>query len=228
MNDPLKYFFNVYGFSPATIKSIHSGSIYTLVVLKSGQQAICGNVTGMQGMESKNITPDFNNLSHRIILCAYYNALLSPHFQTIPGDIFEKIDFSVYKNLTMIGYFRPLYQKMLNIHIKPNVFDLEATESEVLPIAEQKKYLQKSDSIIITSTTLANNTFSGIIANCPKSSHKFLLGPSGILSPELKYMAGIKNVFSSTFSPNDIEVEQLVSSGFGAREILKRGKKVML
>ena len=125
MNDPLKYFFNVYGFLPASIKSIHSGSIYTLVILKNGQQAICGNVTGMQAIKSKNIFPDFNNLSHRVILCAYYNAVLSPYYHTAPGDIFENIDFSLFKNITMIGYFRPLYQKLLNIHIKPNVFDLE-------------------------------------------------------------------------------------------------------
>ncbi|MBN2664306.1 MAG: hypothetical protein JXR68_11705 [Bacteroidales bacterium] len=227
MSEPIEYFFNKIGFDFVEIKRIVSGKRYLGVMLNNGQIGVCatfGNSFDVNFVKNSNI--DLNNFEHRVILNAYYNAKLNyqnPDF--IMADMLDIIDFKKFKNIVMIGYFRPIVEKLDKYSIKLNVFDFRDTEIS-LPISEQKKYLSQSDATILTATSLFNNTFKDICEN--SSGDIFVLGPSALMSRYLFQFNNVKYIFGSVFTKFDDNVLDIIENNLGTRHFLKIGEKVVL
>ena len=81
--------------------------------------------------------------------------------------------------------------------------------------------LPQSDIVIISSTTLINHTFEGIVDLCRKDSIKMLLGPSTPMTDVL-FDYGINILSGSRVTDTELLLK-LVSEGVNYRQIKRSG-----
>lgn len=230
MKEPIQHFFETYGFDPELIKISALGERYAAVMLKNGNMGVCAVLQNEIKIRPEDIKkPDLNRPDHRIILNAYYNALLNYENNDYQqADIFEKLDFRKYNSIVMIGYFRTLVKKFETEKIPLFIFD-KAEDDEILTcMKDQKMFLEKADCVILSGTTIFNSTFLDITESTKKDADIFLLGPSNILHNDMFRYRNIKIVFGSVFQQNDMEVIEIINNGGGTPDFLHRLNKVYI
>lgn len=123
------------------------------------------------------------------------------------------------KNISVIGHFpnvAPLAKEAKNLWI----IEKNPIEGD-LPEEEGKKFIPKSDIVVITSTTLINKTLEGILELCRPDSVKMLLGPSTPLS-DVIFDYGIDLLSGSVVTETETVLKS-VSEGVSFRQLKKRG-----
>ncbi|MBN1387659.1 MAG: hypothetical protein JW965_04385 [Bacteroidales bacterium] len=230
MDEPIKYFYSIKGFDRADISECVLGEKYVAIMNNSGNIGVCATLGNK--MNDKLLAgeqPDIGNQIHRIILNAYYNSICNyeRNYEDIK-DIFDCIDFSKYRRIVMIGYFESLYDKfsLNNIHLE--VFDIHKESHILSDLSNMKESLKEAETIILSGTTIFNNTFNDIVDQTPDKCNIFLLGPSNILSEEMFRYRNIKVVFGSVFNPGDRRVLNSIASGHGTRGFLPYLNKVYI
>lgn len=227
--EPLVYFYSRYDYNPTLIAELVTGERYTAVLLNNGNIGVCANLQNKFGRE--NIIPVKINLDlteHRIIYTAYLNATMNyENNYERELDIFEAVDFSIYQNTVMIGYFMPIVKKFDDAKIKLTVFDFLLEDERLSPHENKEECISKSDCLIVTATSIMNKTLWDLLSNSNSHCDIFLLGPSSIMHDDLFQHANIKKIFGSVFEKNDRRVLQLIKDGYGTRDFLKLGKKVV-
>ncbi len=202
------------------------GAKYVAAIAENGNIGVSATL-GVEedSVNIKNL--NFDKVNDRIIVNALVNAFVN-YNSTLKGngDIFEVVNFDKYRNIVMIGYFGSLVKKFECKNIAINAFDLDQLEMPVLPIERQAEYLQKSDCVIVTSTSIANGTFAGIIENTPFESDVYMLGPSTPMDDLFFNYPQVKGLFGSTFRPNDNDTLNIISSGGGTRQFIQYMQKV--
>ncbi|MCK4664056.1 MAG: hypothetical protein KAT68_14405 [Bacteroidales bacterium] len=230
MTDPLAYLYKKFGFDSSNIKKIVTGEKYTAILINNGNIGVCANLMKKIKIYSLNLTkPDINKIEYRIILNAYYNALLnySNEYEDI-GDIFDIIDFKKYKNPVMIGLFKPIIKKFRDNNMEIKIFDRIKKDSLLIPGEKLFEYLSVADTLIVSSTTVFNQTFSEIINNSNPNCDIFLLGPSSIMLKEIYSKTNIKYIFGTIFNNNDENILNIINDGRGTKDFQPLGEKVAL
>lgn len=206
------------------------GEKYFAVLGEQGNLGVCANLENHVILNKEILqNPDFSNYHHRIAVNAWINACLN-YQNTYPEeiDIFDKIDFGAYKSVVMVGYFESLATKFRKENIALTIFDLTNKNAQVSPIEEQAAAVSQADIIIITSTTLTNNTLSQIVSLKSSSCKLIMLGPSTPLSYDFASMINVNFLFGATFGPMPQNVIALIESGAGTKRFLPYMKKVYL
>ncbi len=229
-SEPITFLYNKYNFKPATIKKIVFGKSYVAVMLMNGNIGLSANLYDIKNVNINELQkPNFTNSGHRNILSAYYNAVFNNKKEySLKSDIFNLIDFKKYPNLVMIGFSEPIYKKLIAINIKPFVFDYSSDNKVVISQTKQAKYLKKADSVLLTSTSVLNNTFFDIVKNTKIECDIFMFGPSTFMSKDFFRYKNIKGLFGTVFNSGDNDVIKLIEEGQGNRYLKKKGKKVAL
>lgn len=227
MLEPIQWLYNEYGFENSQISKLIIGQRYIAVMLNNGNIGVCATLKEDVKINfNVNYLPDLNSVSDRIFLNAYFNALFNKENQNYgKGDVTQSVDFSKTKKLVMIGYFRPVVERLEKLNVKVNIFDLRDIEISI-PMEEQKKYLNECDAAIVSATTIFNNTFNSIAKNCAGDIH--ILGPSTIMHPKMLEYRNVKSLFGSLFKKNDEGVLDIIRQNLGTRHFLKLGEKVFL
>jgi len=199
MQEPLEYFFEKYGIDIQNIQDVVCGDKYVAVVLKSGNLGVCATLNNYVNVDIKGLRfPDLKNIQHRIVLNAYFNADYNYNNQydtTI--DIFNKIDFKKYNKIVMIGFFRSLVEKFENEKINLKIFDKAIEDDKLTNMTEQLAKIAKADALILSSTSVFNNTFLDLINATNDNCDIYTLGPSTILNKEMFQYRNIKLLFGS-------------------------------
>lgn len=227
MIDPLEKHQKKHAFDSKKVAEIFFGLKYTGILLTNGNIGVCANLDYQMNLE----VVDWGNLNDhgfRIIYHAYLNALHNydgPYSHQ--GDIFELIDFKAYKNIVMVGHFVPLAARFEKENIPVHIFDKAKHSPELKPIQALHTYLAKADSVILTSTSIANNSFLPVIQSCAPDSKVFLLGPSSFMHKSLYEFRQIKAIFGVLFKKNDQEIINIIKNNGGTRDFLPRAQKVM-
>jgi uncharacterized protein (DUF4213/DUF364 family) len=231
MIDILKVLFQECPFDKKIVKSITVGERHVCILLNNGNIGVCatlGEKLADQPIEIL-LNPNFLNINHRIIVnawinaCGNYNNALSGN-----NDIFEAIDFKEVKNLVMIGYFGSLAQKFIDKNINISIFDLDPDDKPVEPIHNQADALKSANCVIITSTTLANNTYADIISQVKPECKTYFLGPSTPLLLSMFNLPSVAGIFGSRFNKFDYQVLSAIENGGGARSFLNRMQKAYI
>ncbi len=228
--DPLGHFLTKYNFEINGIEKICTGLKYTAVLLKSGNIGVCANLgTKIDPQKATYSNPDLKNISHRIILNAYFSALLnySNHNKSCI-DIFEAIDFRNYKKVVMLGLFKSLSKKFEDAGISIIVSDRRSNDPVLSPLSEQKKILSEADAVILTSTSIFNASFLNAINPTNDQCDIFMLGPSSIMTPEMLHYKNIKIIFGATFMKFDHRVLKIIQENGGTKDFLKYENKRIL
>ena len=230
MQEPLSHFYNKFGFNPAVIKHLVCGDLYVGLMLDNGNVGVCSTLRRKVSMDIQDLNPiDLENVSHRIVLTAYFNALLNygNDFSGV-SDIFDEINFSQYNSIVMVGYFQSLLKKFQDENIDLTVFDNLVHEPEISDSGKQKAAIQKAEAVILTGTSIFNNTFSDILSWNTTGCDIFVLGPSTILHPDMFKYGTIKILFGALFEKNDMNPLRIIRQGKGTRDFLPYMKKVYL
>ncbi len=221
--DPLEILMLKYGFDRSQIDRLVSGQKYTAIMLKNGRIGLCANLGNKISTNlSTHKEIDLKNISSRIVLNAYFAALLNYHDSSIEGaDIFDDINFSHYQNVVMVGYFKSLISKFELEKIPLKIFDLRRIDDKIIPISDQEKQLKTADAIILSSTTIFNRTFNEIINASPSGCDIYLLGPSSIMAHEILEYKNIKKIYGATFAETDTKVIEIIQNDGGTKDFLK-------
>lgn len=219
-SDILKSFFKLNFPDIGQIKKLVFGKRHIGVLLNNNQLGTCatlGNV--LLAKKEDLLQPDFDNLSHRALLIAYYNACYNYNYKLIgKSDITDILDFSHYKKVVMIGYFRTLVVKLDALNIPLYVFDLEDIEERLTDMKLQGTYLTQAEAVIVTATTLLNNTLDRIVEQTNKNCDIFLLGPTSIMNSHFFKLRNLKYIFGSVFTESE-KVLEIIAKGGGIKDI---------
>lgn len=231
MEEPLKYLFDQYGFQKDEIKEVVIGEKYIAVLLKNGNMGVCAILKN----EVEERISDIEKLnldlpSHRILYTAWLNAKINyVNDYSDQKDIFDLINFSKYDKIVMIGYFKPVAEKLSKAEIDFAIFDLYKQDKEIVPLEKQRKYVMGADAVILTATSIFNGTFRNIVCNTsPGACDIFVLGPSAILSKELLKYRNVTNLFGFVFPKEGEKALQIIRDGGGTRSFNKFGSKVYI
>jgi hypothetical protein len=237
MDEPLKYFFEKYGIDIQNIKHIVCGEKYAAVVLKNGKLGVCATLDNYVNVDIKDLRfPDLKNLQHRIVLNAYFNASFNYNNQYDSSiDIFDKIDFSKYKKIVMIGFFQSLVKKFetqktlfTDKQVELKIFDKTVQNDKLTDMSKQLSEIAEADALILSSTSVFNNTFTDLINATKDNCDIYTLGPSTILNKEMFRYRNIKFLFGSIFEHNDINTIKIIQQGGGTKQFLPFMNKVFL
>ena len=227
--EPLKYFYDKFGLVIDEVENIFSGEKYSGILLKNKKIGICANVDASIPNEITYYQKlDFENIHHRIFLNAYYNAKFNNTGNDLGKDLLQVVDFHQYKNIVMIGDFFPIVAKFNKMKINADIFDLKSKSGYLVNMNNQKDYLAKSDAVILTATSISNNTFMNIINWTNENTDIYLLGPSTPMINEMLNYRNIKHLFGTAFPHTESIVQELISNNQGPRKFLKYGQKSML
>ncbi|MCG8411544.1 MAG: hypothetical protein MI739_09700 [Bacteroidales bacterium] len=230
MLEPIEFFYEKYGIDLKSINQIICGKKYIAVWLKNGQIGVCATLNNYVNIEVRDLRfPDLNNIQHRIVLNAYYNAIFNyqnKYDTTI--DIFDKINFSKYKKIVMIGFFRSLVDKFNKENIKLKVFDKTEEDSFLTDMQLQLSEVAKADALILSATSIFNKTFMQLINSTNTNCDTYTLGPSNILNPEMFQYRNTKVLFGTTFDLNDVNTLKIIQMGGGTKQFLPFMNKVFL
>ncbi|NPA44683.1 MAG: hypothetical protein GXO49_04035 [Chlorobi bacterium] len=229
IKEPIFFLIEKYGFDINSIKEIIFGNTYVAVLLKNGNLGVSANLINFNSFNFEELKSiDINKNSHRNILNAYFNAVLNTKQQNLQKtDIFDFVNFSKYKNLVMIGFSEPMYKKLKKHNIEIAIFDLYSKENFIKDLSIQKECLHKADCVILTATTLANNTFFEITENTNKCDI-FMFGASTIMHEDMFHYKNIKGLFGTVFNKNDQKLIEIIKEGHGQRFTKNHGYKAAL
>jgi uncharacterized protein (DUF4213/DUF364 family) len=230
MEEPLTHLLRTEGFKLSLVKEHILGDKYVAIMLTNGNIGVCATL-GVKVNDSlfKGERPDLTNTSHRIILNAWFNALCNYRINyRNEKDIFDRIDFSTYSRIVMVGYFESLYEKFRSNGLSPEVFDIQKKSELLSDIGSMAVSLRSADAVILTGTTIFNNTFMDVIHETGSHTSVFLLGPSNTLSPDMFMYRNIKVIFGSVFEKEDYELLKKIEEGHGTRGFIDHLKKVYI
>lgn len=229
--DPLSMLLSRHGYNFHGIKKIVTGEKYAAVMLCNGNIGVCATLghpvsSTMEAYKHPNLT----KISNRIILNAYFCATLNYRRDSfVSSDLYDYLDFSRYKRTVMIGFFASIVEKCEKEGIKLSVFDHKLEHDRLLPDAEKMAYLNQAQAVILTSTTVFNKTFNGILKETPDDCAIFMLGPSSIMTPDLFEYRNIKMISGALFEKFDDQVLLTIANNGGTKDFLKyKNKKILL
>lgn len=233
LQEPLSYFASLDVFNPSRVIRYAIGDKFAGLMLDDGRIGVCAVLDArvddavLKGIKS----PVLSNQGDRVILNAYYNALFNYTMQ-LPAnsDIFNRADLKTFGNLVIVGYFESLIAKLSDAGIRFRVFDKDdSIEGKgISPVNELTDALGKADAVIITGSSIANNTFCDLVNSTTEGCSVFLLGPSNILHPAMLRYKNVKVVFGSVFERFDHRVLDLIEEGHGAKYFLTGKNKVCM
>ncbi len=226
--DPIAQLLSQHSYNPAEIDQLVIGQKYLACLLKNGHLGICARLnTPCEHFKTIPSQVDQSRLCDRVLLNAYFNALLNPvqSFQN-KLDIFDLISFDQYSQIVMIGYFPPLVEKFNQQHIPIKIFDLATHHPGITALNQQMDAVTQADAIILTATTIFNKSFVSIVTATKMHSHVYLLGPSSIMDPFMFQYPNVKAVFGMIFPEKQHEIMKLIENGHGTRVFGKLAQKV--
>jgi hypothetical protein len=123
--------------------------------------------------------------------------------------------------VAMVGYFGPLVPKILKITDKLTILEkreIEVPQTKTLPSEKSREILPASDVIILSASTLANQTFDDLLSLRGTAREVVLLGPSAPLYTVPFFERGITAVMGTRiFDP--MTMLTIVSEAGGTKKL---------
>jgi uncharacterized protein (DUF4213/DUF364 family) len=126
------------------------------------------------------------NLAKCAVGLACINAILQQRLEGFSaGNALEQIDFRPGDVVGMIGYFKPVLDRVEGKARDIYIFERNITDGGLLPDWAEDIYLPQCDVVIITGTTLLNKTMDGILEKCHNAREIVVMGPTAALCPKV-------------------------------------------
>ncbi len=121
----------------------------------------------------------------RTVALAVLNALGGSRPQPfLSGDLLESLNLDREDQVAMIGYFEPLVRKLSGKVKTLWIFEREERVPGFYSESDLPRYLPEANLVLISATTLLNQTLEDLLSLIKKAREVVLLGPSTPLFPE--------------------------------------------
>ena len=169
------------------------------------------------------------NLIERTLAIAAMNAVTNRHGDTlIPGDALKLLQIGKDDVVGMVGFFGPLVAALKGEVAEMHIFEKSKKKAENLhPEKDIPKILPGCTAVVITSTSLINRTFEGVMectGNCRKIA---MIGATTPLVREVFAEYGISLLSGLVIREPD-EVLRVISESGGMRSFSRFTDKVNL
>ncbi len=123
------------------------------------------------------------DLLSRSLCLAAFNALVNIEGSGDEGDVFDLIDVKAGDRVAMVGLIEPVAAMLKRMGCEVSVYeDRSVAHPLVSDPATMAERCGEADIIIVTATSLINDTFDGIMGHAAKAREVVLMGPSTPLS----------------------------------------------
>lgn len=181
--------------------------------------------TGHKVMEFME-NPPTNNLSYTLrvaILNAISSKILENSDHTIleNTDPLDLLDFEAVKTITIVGAFPSYIQKISRHDVKLFVLEFlkeilaEEDRKYFVPASEFRNILPSSDAVIITGSSLVNNTIDELLNHVRKGTELVVTGPSSSLIPDFLFSRGVTKIGSVRITDPDTALKVVSEGGTG-------------
>ncbi len=219
------------GYSSVTTSDGGIGVSYTYFDRKTGC-CLVNDDSDYEGRPAMDLLTKIKSRDpiQRSMALALINALNHTHILNLPpdlqnGDIYTAIGIGPSTRLAMVGFFQPLMKQLEKRGAIVEVID------EFRGMGDKDRFCEKlshwADAVIITSTSLLNNTAEEILGYVGQTTKTALIGPSTPMVAEafnhlpVHALAGIV--------PLEAEpIMKAVRHGLGTRHLHRYSKKVTL
>ncbi|MCF8069702.1 MAG: hypothetical protein K9L30_14075 [Desulfobacterales bacterium] len=130
-------------------------------------------------------------------------------------DSLGLMDIQEGENVGMVGFFRPLLKhvdraggKLVIIEKNPGLVEMNPEHNITLDPAE----LEACTKVLITNTTILNNTIDEILSHCARADYISVLGPTAGYFPDPLFKKGVHSV-GGRYIKDGRQVIQAISEG---------------
>jgi uncharacterized protein (DUF4213/DUF364 family) len=174
------------------------------------------------------------SLLERTVGLAAVNALFNdaeavsdlPGWDSVEGDLLDVLALTKDDRVGMVGLFAPLAPKIRQRAGELLIFEERLQRAEgLIPANRARELLPGCSVVIITATSIINNTFELLAAAASSCRIKAVLGPSTPFAPEIFQDYGVTHL-SGVIAAEPREILRVVTEGGGARDFMKWSKKI--
>ncbi len=228
-----------------TVIDVRAGLGYTGVLLEDGACGMaytfrnelgecCGTLSeagrliGKKGSELISWAESPNRLKAAIGLAAVNAVLNTPETDWDTGNAIAALDIRPDTTFGMVGNFKPILAEVRKKTSSIYVFELEADEDSGLYSSDAiPQHLPKCDVVVITATSLINNTLDGVLSHCRQARQVCMVGPSTPLCPEVFRRYNVRLLAGSVVTdPN--QLLEIISQGGGTMSMKPAIRQVLV
>jgi uncharacterized protein (DUF4213/DUF364 family) len=149
-------------------------------------------------------------------------------------DPIDLIDLNQGKTICIVGAFQSYINKIASTSNKLFVLELnenafnENQKQFYVPVDQSAETFSKSDIIIITGATLANNTLDQLLAYVPEHAQTILVGPSSSLVPDVLFKHKVDIIGSTRILDTEKMFSIISEGGTGYHLIEHCAKKICI
>lgn len=186
-----------------------------------------GKLRGLPAVELLSYAGDANVLKSSIAV-ALLNALSAhlwaghePHGYIIERrrDAIEEIDFRSFRSVVLVGAFTPFIRELKRQQASFLVLEKNpaALKQDELPLhrwpEQAGEVLPKADLIILTGTTIVNNTIDGLLAHVQPGTEVIIAGPTASMVPTAYFARGVTCLGGISIYEPDLLLDLLAEAG---------------
>jgi len=141
-------------------------------------------------------------------------------------DPIELIDLSVKKQVCVVGAFLSYIKKVAESNSVLKIIELNenAVPDEYrryfVPSHLSEEVISQSDVVIITGSSLANNTLDKLMEVVPEKARVILVGPTSGLIPDVLFSLGV-DIIGATYITDSDKMFELVAEGAAGFHLFK-------
>jgi uncharacterized protein (DUF4213/DUF364 family) len=149
-----------------------------------------------------------------------------PGRDSVEGDLLDVLALTKDDRVGMVGFFAPLAPKIRQRAGELLIFEERLQRAEdLIPANRAQELLPECSVVIITATSIINNTFESLAAAASSCRVKAVLGPSTPFAPDIFQDYGVTHL-SGIIAVDQQEILRVVTEGGGARDFMKWSKKI--
>jgi uncharacterized protein len=136
-------------------------------------------------------------------------------------DPIELIDLSVKKQVCVVGAFLSYIKKIAASNSVLKIIELnenavpEEYRQYFVPSGHSEEVISQSDVVIITGSSLANNTFDKLMEVVPEKAKVILVGPTSGLIPDVLFSRGVDIIGATRITDSDKMLELIAEGAAG-------------
>lgn len=139
-------------------------------------------------------------------------------------DIIDILKLGANDKVGMVGLFRPMVPRILKRVKNLSIVERHSIPEASVAIHEDPSILEESDKVIITATTLVNDSLEEILKHCTSAVKLVLLGPTASMLPDPFFKRGFDHVCGMKILDAN-ETERIIIEGGGTQIFKKFGLK---
>ncbi len=227
------------------IKDIRVGLGYICTMLESGECGLaysfrnelghCCSVLAQAGdligKQCEEIIPWLveKDLLKAAVGLSVINALLNDRSrETETGNIVKAIEIRKGETFGMVGDFKPILSFVRKQ--TENIYVFERIPQEKDGLYSDKdipRHLPDCHVVLITGTSIINNTIDDVLSFCSKAREVFIVGPSTPLHPE-SFMGHNVSILAGTVVTDPEKMLRIISQGGGTMQMKPASKHVLV